>query len=155
MQLKNKLKWIAMCSFAFLSLITMPIAVAASVKIINSGFEDRFYGWIDIEPSAISNEEYSGSRAAKITGEGGRFEQEITVKVNTNYKLTAYIKGSGKIGVTMGNTSHTNTATGKDYKKVTVSFNSGSFTLITIFGVYNGDTGRFDNFRLKSDSFWF
>ena len=126
---------------------------AATVSIENPGFEDDFSGWTDTDPSSISTDERSGSNSAKISGSGGKFEQDVSVDKNTDYELTAYIKGYGKIGATVDGTRYTRTGGDDDeYELVTVSFNSGSSTSITIFGNYYDDEGRFDDFALKSTS---
>ena len=151
MQLKTQLKYTAAIVAAALSMSTISLANAASVSISNPGFESSFDNWEDTEPSAISSDEYTGSKAAKITGSSGKFQQDITVDTNTDYQLTAYISGHGKIGATIDDTSYTSSSSGNDdYELVTLSFNSGSETSVTIFGSYNGDEGRFDDFALES-----
>ena len=150
MQLKTQLKYTAAIVAAALSMSTISLANAASVSISNSGFESSFDNWEDTEPSAISSDEYTGSKAAKITGSSGKFQQDITVDANTDYQLTAYISGHGKIGATIDGTSYTSSSSGNDdYELVTLSFNSGSETSVTIFGSYDGDEGRFDDFALE------
>lgn len=153
MQFNTKLRYTAVLVTAALSITAIPAANAASVTIPNAGFESGFTSdtWIDTDPSSISNDERSGSKAAKITGDGGKFQQDISVDANTNYELTAYIEGIGKIGATVDGTRYTRTGGGDDeYEKVTVSFNSGSSTSITIFGNYYGAEARFDDFALES-----
>lgn len=150
MQLKKKLSYTSALIAAVLSYNTISVANAASVSIENAGFESSFTGWVDTDPSAISSDMYTGSRAAKITGSGGKFEQDVTVETNTDYELTAYIKGTGKIGATVNGTRYTRTGGGSDYEQVSVSFNSGSATSITIFGNYYAEEGRFDDFALQS-----
>ncbi|MEG3753276.1 polysaccharide lyase family 7 protein [Psychromonas arctica] len=153
MQLKTKLRYTTALVAAALSVTVIPAANAASVSITNAGFEDGFTSdsWVDTDPSSISSDERSGSKAAKISGDGGKFEQDVTVEANTDYELTAYIKGTGKIGATVDGTRYTRTGGGDDdYQLVTASFNSGSATTITIFGNYYGDEARFDDFALES-----
>ena len=151
MQLKTKLRYTTVLVAAALSITALPVVHAASVSIENEGFEDSFTGWEDTDPSSISSDERSGSKAAKITGDGGKFEQDVEVEANTNYELTAYIDGTGKIGATVDGTRYTRTGGGDDeYEQVTVSFNSGSETSITIFGNYYGAEARFDDFALES-----
>ena len=150
MQLKTKLRYTTAVVAAALSMATIPAANAASVTIANAGFEDSFTSWVDTDPSAITSDERTGSKAAKITGTAGKFEQDVTVEENTDYELTAYIKGTGKIGATVDGTRYTRTGGGSDYELVTVSFNSGSSTTVTIFGNYYGEEARFDDFALES-----
>ncbi|TEW55020.1 hypothetical protein E2R68_06840 [Psychromonas sp. RZ22] len=128
----------------------IPAANAASVTIENAGFESSFSGWSDTDPSAISSDERSGAKAAKITGSGGKFEQEVAIEANTDYVLTAYIEGYGKIGASVDGTNYTQSGGGDEYEQVSVAFNSGSATSITIFGNYDSKEGRFDDFALES-----
>jgi hypothetical protein len=149
MIIKTNIKYTTAIIAAVLSISTAP-ALAASVSITNSGFESDFDGWSDTDPSAISSDEYSGSKAAKITGTGGKFDQSVSISANTNYTLTAYIEGSGEIGASVNGTSYTSTGGGSNYEQVSVSFNSGSATSVTISGSYYGGEGRFDDFALNS-----
>ena len=150
MRLQTKLKYTTVAVATALSLAIIPSVNAASVTIENAGFESSFDNWSDTDPSAISSDKNSGSYAAKITGSAGKFEQDVTVEANTDYELTAYIKGAGKIGASVDGTRYTSTGGGSDYEKVTVSFNSGSFNTVTIFGNYDDAEGRFDDFALES-----
>jgi hypothetical protein len=152
MQFKTKIRYTATLVAGALSMTTIPLANAASVSIVNPGFEKGFTSdsWIDTDPSAISSDERSGAKAAKITGSGGKFEQDVVVQANTDYVLTAYIAGYGKIGASVNGTRYTRTGGGDDYEQVSVSFNSGSATSITIFGNYYNKEGRFDDFALES-----
>ncbi|WP_158768867.1 carbohydrate-binding protein [Paraglaciecola sp. L1A13] len=125
-------------------------AHAESVSIDNSGFEDGFDGWNDDDPSAISSNSYSGSKSAKITGSGGRVEQTVSLTANTDYILTAYVEGSGEIGINLGTSTESTKSTSDDWNKVTVSFNSGTTTSGAMFGKYYNDEGRFDDFTLIS-----
>jgi len=147
MQLKTQLKYTAILVAATLSMASN----AASVSINNAGFEDGFDNWETSGSTAISSDEYKGSKAAKITASQSRFEQAIDVEKNTDYELSAYINGNGKIGVTIDGERTRITGGGDDeYKKITVSFNSGSEDSIVIWGEYNDGTARFDNFTLTS-----
>lgn len=153
--MNKKMKFSVIYTTAILSILTVSSANADVGDIVNAGFEKRFDGWADKEPSAISSEAYSGEKSAKIMEEGGRFEQVVEVKKNTNYELSAYIKGAGKIGVEMDGTFYSNMGGGKDFEKVVVSFNSGDATSVTVFAHFYKNEGRFDNFKLKNkDRFW-
>ena len=151
MQLKTKLRYTTVLVAAALSMTAVPTVNAAEVSITNAGFEDGFDGWEDKNSAAISSDEYTGSKAAKITSSGGKFTQDVEVDANTDYELSAYIEGDGKIGVTIDGDRTRLTGGGDDeYEKVTVAFNSGSETTITIWGEYNDGTARFDDFTLTS-----
>ncbi|SHK35682.1 F5/8 type C domain-containing protein [Reichenbachiella agariperforans] len=118
------------------------------VNITNPGFESNWTGWADTDPSATSGDSHNGSKSAKITGSGGKVEQTLTVNTNTDYTLSAYILEAGTIGANVGGTNYSDGGDYNDWTQVTVSFNSGSSTSITIYAAYNGGTGRFDDFEL-------
>lgn len=132
--------------------LSMGGAYAETVSIDNPGFESNtdFDGWNDDDPSAISGDSYSGSNSAKITGSGGRVDQTVPLTANTDYVLTAYVEGSGEIGINLGSSTESTKSTSSDWSEVTVSFNSGSATSGEIFGKYYNGEGRFDDFSLES-----
>lgn len=139
----------------------LPIAISLlfgtaythAVTINNPGFEDGMDSWTEKDPASISSVEYSGSKALKINGSPGRVHQVVNIERNTNYELSAYVKGSGQIGVNGLNSilfenQHFET---DDWRKVSVSFNSGALTTTQIFAKYTNETDsevRFDDFRL-------
>lgn len=127
---------------------TAPYAVNDPVPITNPGFENDWSGWSDTDPSAISGDSHSGSKSAKITGSGGKFEQMVSVSPNTSYQLTGYILGKGTIGANTTSSSYNNGGTFGSWTEVSVDFNSGSSTSITIYGTYSGGEGRFDDFAM-------
>ena len=133
-----------------LASILSGLAQAETVSITNPGFENNWDGWDDTDPSAISSDAYAGNRAAKITGSAGKAEQTVTLTANTQYRLSAFIKGSGQIGVNVGGSNYTSNGGGSSYEQVSVEFNSGSATSATIFAKYSGGEGRFDSFTLES-----
>ena len=142
----------------FASALSMA-ANAATINIDNASFEDGFDHWEVKSPAVISSHANTGSSSAKIEGDEGKFEQDIPVKANTNYELTAYVSGTGKIGVTVNGERFRRTGGGEyisesnyEYEKLTVYFNSGSATTITVWGNYFGDIARFDDFVLATDS---
>ena len=149
MELNTKLRYTAAVVAAALSIAGSPLVNAASISIDNAGFENEFSGWEDKE-TLISDTEYEGSYAAKITGSDGKFEQVVAVEKNTDYELTAYIKGKGKIGVNVDGEFYSNTGGGDEYEQVTVTFSSGSATSVTISGRYSDGEVRFDEFALES-----
>ena len=125
-------------------------AIAQAVTINNAGFESSFNGWNDDDPSSISSNSNSGSKSAKITGSGGRVDQSVSLERNTDYELTAYVEDSGEIGINLGGSTKSAKSTTDGWKKVTVTFNSGSATSGEIFGKYYQEEGRFDDFKLVS-----
>ncbi|MCV2401983.1 carbohydrate binding domain-containing protein [Marinomonas sp. C2222] len=153
--MKNILKVIgttALCGLATSALY------AEGVTIENPSFEDRWAGWEDTDPSAISGEPYDGSRSAKLEGAGAKMEQVVLVEEDTNYTLTAWIKGKGQVGVVINGTTKLADYVPVDadaepspWKQVAVSFNSGSSESVVIFGAYSEATGRFDHFSMVSN----
>ncbi|MDW7694314.1 polysaccharide lyase family 7 protein [Flammeovirgaceae bacterium SG7u.111] len=141
--------------------VTMPssnIGVTATYKDVvgnpvpvtldNPGFESDWSGWSDSDPSAISGVANSGSKAAKVSGSGGGFEQTVSVTPNSNYRLTAYLTGSGQIGAKVGSSDYSTTGSNSDWTQLEVTFNSGGASSITIYGAYYSAEGRFDDFEL-------
>jgi poly(beta-D-mannuronate) lyase len=125
-------------------------AASANASILNAGFESGWDSWTDTDPSAISDVAHTGSKSAKITGSGGKAEQQVSVNTNTNYRLTAYVRGSGTIGAQVGGSTHDASTSSSDWQQAQVEFNSGSAQSITVFSAYNGGEGRFDSFALEN-----
>ncbi|MFT2098309.1 carbohydrate binding domain-containing protein [Marinomonas sp. 2405UD66-6] len=130
--------------------IAISAAQAASVPIENASFEQKWSSWEDTDPSAISGEAYEGSKSAKLEGAGAKAAQVVSVQEDTDYVLTAWVKGKGTIGVTAGANTKTANVDSSGWQQATVTFNSGSSSSVTIFGAYNGGKGRFDAFSLES-----
>ncbi|WP_299947641.1 polysaccharide lyase family 7 protein [uncultured Microbulbifer sp.] len=136
-------------SFAIITLLNICMA-SANASLQNPGFENDWDGWSDTDPSAISSVAYIGNKSAKIAGSGGRIEQQVPVIADTNYRLSAYVKGAGTIGAVVGGSTHNASISDSEWRKLDVEFNSGNALSITVFGTYNGDEGRFDNFTLEN-----
>lgn len=130
-------------------------AHTGAVTIENPGFEDGMDSWTEKDPASISSVEYSGSKSLKINGSPGRVHQVVDVEPYTDYTLYAYVDGAGQIGVNDGTTTlfknyHFDV---DSWTKVSVSFNSGSFSSIQIFAKYTSGTDdvRFDDFSLVAN----
>ncbi|MFI7068088.1 hypothetical protein ACIBL3_44350 [Kribbella sp. NPDC050124] len=87
------------------------------------------------------------------------FKQTLPVKPGTNYRLTGWVEGSGNFtegyfGVRSGGTPYAETrySAAPGYKQLTVDFNSGSNTTMTVFAGYWGVNAatwlRLDNISL-------
>ncbi|MDH7445802.1 polysaccharide lyase family 7 protein [Aquimarina sp. 2201CG14-23] len=122
--------------------------IKISVPIQNPGFESGKANWGSTSNYAISGDEHSGSKAAKVTGSSGKIEQTVSVNQNTNYILKAWVKGNGKLSIS-GQTNDFNTS---NFEEVSVSFNSGSSSSVTIVGTRDSGDVRFDDFTLNSES---
>ena len=123
-------------------------ASRAFVTIQNPGFESGKDNWGDESKFSISGNEHSGSNAAKVTSSSGRIEQVVAVTPNTNYILSAWVDGDGAISVG-GSTNNFDT---DSYTQISITFNSGNSSLVTILGTRDSGDVRFDDFTLESDS---
>ncbi|GAA3511430.1 hypothetical protein GCM10022393_26500 [Aquimarina addita] len=118
----------------------------ASVNIQNPGFESGEVSWGDGSNYAISGDSHSGSRSGKITSSSNKIEQTVNVSSNTNYVLTAWVEGNGKLSIG-GQTNDFNTSS---FEEVSVTFNSGNASSVTILGTRDSGDVRFDDFELNS-----
>lgn len=127
---------------------------ARSVSILNPGFESDKANWGDASLFAIStSDKHSGSKSAKLSASGNRIQQAVSVTPNTDYTLTAWILGKGTIGAKSGSTVlNSQGGTYSAWTQVSVNFNSGSASSITLYGAYNAGEGRFDDFALEEGS---
>lgn len=134
-------------------LAASPLSFAASVDLDNAGFEDKWDNW-DTNKAAIStSDSYSGSRSGKLTSTKGRIEREVSVEKYTTYTLSAYVLDGGRVGADVGDDTYSDEVKSDDWTKVTVEFDSGSESTITIFGeYYKKKNGRFDDFSLESSA---
>ncbi|MBE1302292.1 MAG: cyclic nucleotide-binding protein [Alteromonadaceae bacterium] len=128
--------------------VAMCNASAQAVSLTNPSFENNWEGWSDTDPSSISSLSYDGNRSAKITGANGRFEQNVSIDANANYRLSAFVRGKGRIGVTSATTNMSQSAGNSNWTQVSLEFASGDATSITIYGEYFSGEGRFDDFQL-------
>jgi poly(beta-D-mannuronate) lyase len=136
-------------TYAALATLLATQAYAQTVPLNNPSFENNFNGWNDTDPSSISSVAFDGSRSVKITGSNGRVEQDVAVEANTNYRLSAYIRGNGTIGVNVGSVHVSENSSSSNWTETTVEFNSGSATTAEIFGKYRSGDSRFDLFSLE------
>ena len=123
-------------------------SLANAVSITNPSFEANWRGWNDTDPSSISGNANSGRRSAKISGSRGRVDQQVRFIANTDYRLTAYVKGKGRVGINTGSNVYDKSVKSSGWIKAEVMFNSGAATSGEIFAKYDGGTGRFDDFSL-------
>ncbi|GAC26174.1 hypothetical protein GMES_3901 [Paraglaciecola mesophila KMM 241] len=150
MTLKTTKWWGIFIATGALGIGVSNIVLAATVSVNNGGFENSYAGWTNVEPTAISSVAYSGNNALKITGSGGKVEQNVSVQPNTNYTLVVYVKGKGKIGALVNGVSYSATTDNEEFTPVSVTFNSSSASSITLYAHFNGDEGRFDDFSLQT-----
>ena len=65
--------------------------------VSNGTFEDGLNGWDEVEPASESGQTYAGSGSAKISDDGS-ISQILTIKPDTQYQVSAWIEGNGRIG---------------------------------------------------------
>ncbi|WP_299437162.1 polysaccharide lyase family 7 protein [uncultured Aquimarina sp.] len=120
--------------------------IKVSVPIQNPGFESGKANWGSTSNYSISSDEHSGSKAGKVNSSSGKVEQMVSVSQNTDYILKAWVKGNGKLSIG-GQINDFNTSS---YEEITVAFNSGSSSSVTILGTRDSGDVRFDDFTLDS-----
>lgn len=129
------------------AVLSLASAGAQAVSIGNSSFIDGWESWDSVEPSSTSEDSADrDGNSVKIDDVGGYFSQTVSIEKNTNYLLSAYIEGAGIIGIDGVVSTSADT---KSWEEVSVNFNSGNKTSVTIYGAYGGDEGRFDAFKLE------
>ena len=130
-------------------------AYVNAVNIENPGFEDGLTDWTIIDPASSSDISYNGEKSLKIEGSPARVHQWVSVAKNTDYILTAYVKGAGKVGVNNKVDVVEKAIFDVDaWTKMTVRFNSKSQQSIQVYAKYSDGTDqvRFDDFKLvKAD----
>lgn len=128
---------------------------ASAVDLANPGFEQGWEGWTDGDPSgsgtAISKKANSGEKSVKLTEKSTYAAQVVSVQPNTTYRLSAFVLGTGNLGAKVGTEIFFEQTPKKSKKwaELTVTFNSGAFSTVTIFGGHAGGSGQFDDFRLE------
>lgn len=137
-----------------LSLLSMAAVIVRADLIINPGFEGGWDGWQekdkDGKSAAISDDSFEGDKSAKLTGGAGSFAQRVRVQPNTQYELSAYVKGSGIIGVKIGGQLfYERLAKVKKWQPLTVTFSTADQSQAIIFAQFNGKKSLFDNFSLS------
>lgn len=139
--------------------MVIPAALAADTNTItNPGFETGSLSPWTCSPvdSVVSSPVHSGSRAlsgAVSDSDNAQCSQTVTVAANTDYTLSAYVNGAYVfLGVSGGVTASTWTpSTGGTYSQLSVSFNSGSATSVTVYvhGWYGQGTFYVDDFAMN------
>ena len=132
--------------------LCMSFAGAASAQINNPGFEDGFDGWRVTAPStviSISNIANSGTRSGRIRTNGGRLSQVVSVDTNSTYRLTAQLRGAGRLNAQVGSQRTTDRVNnGSEYAPLSIEFDTGSENEVEVFMDYSGSEGRWDDLEL-------
>lgn len=147
------IRHIALDSCLICALATAPAALAA--EVVNPGFEDGWTGWTDGDPTgsatAISDVANSGEKSVKLTENGAYVSQTVAVQPGTSYRLRAFLRGPGNIGVKVGTELffEQQPKKGKKWRELAVTFDSGTAESVYIFGSCAGIEVRIDDFRLE------
>lgn len=139
------------CSSIFLLAAITSAGFAAGFS--NPGFENGWEGWMDIDKdsksTSISGQAHEGEKSAKITSQAGSFAQVISVKPDTDYVVSAYVLGSGIVGVKMGQqVVFERQGKTKTWQLVEVAFNSAEHSQVAVFSQFNGNKSLFDDFSI-------
>ncbi len=133
---------------------TMTAASAATNTIANPGFETgNLSSWsCDASASAGTGHAHSGSYqlSGAAGGDTAQCTQTVAVAANTSYTLTAWVTGSYVfLGVSGGASASTWTSS-SGYTQLSVTFNSGSASSVTVFvhGWYGQGTYYADDFSM-------
>ena len=144
-------------SIAVAVLAVLPSAGALrAAEIVNPGFEDGWTGWADGDPSgsgtALSDVAHGGARSVKLTENGAYVAQTLRVEPGTNYRLGAWLRGAGSVGVKVGQEMffEQQPNPSNSWQHLTVTFPSGSAEGVTIFASCGGVEVRFDDFSLAA-----
>ena len=143
-----------------LSIFTSATAAPGSelMPIVNPSFEEGWAGWTDGDPTgigtSISGEAHSGAKSVKLSVTSTYVAQVIQVRPQTAYRLQAFVRGGGNLGVKVGAEIffEQQPPDGSNWNQLTVKFNSDNSSAVTIFGGFAGVEGRFDDFSLKAAS---
>jgi len=124
-------------------------------EIVNPGFEQEWEGWtvsnLSKPAASISSGSHSGKKSAKLKKESVHVRQIVDVEQGKRYVLSAFIRGSGNIGVKVGDEvyyEHAETEP-KEWAEAAVVFPSGGQTRVVVFGKFMDREGRFDDFSLN------
>lgn len=127
-------------------------------EIVNPGFEEGWQGWLDGDPSgsgtSLSEDASSGEQSVKLSEDSTYVAQVVDVLPNTNYLARVQIRGIGNLGVKIGAELlfEQKAERGRGWSELSLGFNSGEQSQVTIFASYAGLESRFDDFSLISTS---
>ncbi|MEP0356752.1 chondroitinase-B domain-containing protein [Paraglaciecola sp.] len=107
----------------------------AQVTISNDDFDSQnFTGWTNTgaEITTDTDEVFSRGSSVKFDSATDSITQTLTTEENTNYTLSAYISGPGKLSADVGGVMYSAESNSDNYNFTTVSFNSGTATSVEI-----------------------
>ena len=103
--------------------------------IINSGFDNGATGWNLSGSAAVTNnadEVFARGASARIDA-AGRIAQTLSIDAQTNYTLSAFIRGPVRLGATVDGVDSFSASDNSRYRFERHQFNSHSYTTVTIF----------------------
>ncbi|MBU2871048.1 chondroitinase-B domain-containing protein [Colwellia sp. E2M01] len=115
------------------------------VEIANHDFDSGdLTGWINnggsiVTTATASDDVFSRGNSLKIDSNAGDVKQTVTVTANTNYTLSAFMKGTAKLAVEVDGQVYAAERDSDSYGFSSVTFNSGNASSATI-------TAMVDNF---------
>lgn len=127
-------------------------------EIVNPSFEEGWQGWLDGDPSgsgtSLSEDASSGEQSVKLSEDSTYVAQVVDVLPNTNYLARVQIRGVGNLGVKIGTELlfEQKAERGRGWGQLSLGFNSGEHSQVTIFASYAGLESRFDDFALIATS---
>ncbi|MDO7084813.1 polysaccharide lyase family 7 protein [Pseudocolwellia sp. AS88] len=138
-------------SLILLTTLSATSCLTQAATINNAGFESGWSSWDETDPASISGNAYQGSSSLKISGSPGRVFQLVNVEKNTEYTLSAYVKGKGLIGINDLNGLFKNQKFDEsNWTKISRTFTNGNQTSLQVFAKHDNSSSdvRFDNFEL-------
>jgi len=107
----------------------------AKVNIANHDFDSGdLTGWSSTEGGIETDPEdvFSRGSSLKLDSNTGVVTQTVAVVANTNYTLSAFVKGTAKLSVVVDGITYYSDQESSSYKFTSVTFNSGSGTSAVI-----------------------
>lgn len=137
-------------------LLALFVFTGHAAEIINPGFENDWQGWIEVDKDdksvSLSGNSHEGAKAASISSQAGTFAQVVAVKANTDYVASAWVMGTGIVGVKIGQQLvFERQGKTKTWKQVQVAFNSGEHQQVAVFAQFNGKKNLFDDFSISQE----
>jgi poly(beta-D-mannuronate) lyase len=105
------------------------------VEISNADFDTQNAdGWsnVDATVTTAQDEVFSRGSSVQLDSTGDSLSQTIAVTANTNYTLSAYVKGTGKLSAMVDGMTYSVDENSSDYTFTSISFNSGAGTSLEI-----------------------
>ena len=104
--------------------------------IMNSGFDNGATGWNLSGSAAVTNiadEVFARGASARIDDAAGRIAQTLSIDAQTNYTLSAFIRGPVRLGATVDGVDSFSVSDNSEYRFERHQFYSRSNTTVTIF----------------------